>query len=434
MLTAAVWGGAGEHGRSCYRIGCGGVSVLLDCGVKKTGSGEYPLFEPSKISSLSAVFLSHAHEDHSMAIPLLYRMGYEGEVWTTRATWNQLPAYDEAWERQVRSKGGALPYDTADRKRVRYRFLEDAARAGTWFEAAPGIRVCWGPSGHLVGSVWLLLEIGGKRVFYSGDYCDESSLLRANLPGGADLEGIALAIVDAAYGSRPEVQEQELQRLLGTISKVSARGGHVLLPVPVYGRGQELLPIIAASLPGIPIICEEKLRYGFHELAAFQDWLKPGALERIQQAIQSVAAFVSGAEGAQAALAGPPSIIFASDGLLQTAIARQCYRALSEDPRHAILFTGHLYEGSFGVEVWRKHNAMDGTGAAMTLGCEVQRFRYKVHQGLPDVKRMLERIRPFQTLLVHADKRETDMLAARLAEEGFTGLHSLVPGERLLVI
>ncbi|MGM1045703.1 MAG: MBL fold metallo-hydrolase [Bacillota bacterium] len=434
MLTAAVWGGAGEHGRSCYHIECGGVSVLLDCGVKKTGIGEYPLFDRSKVSSLSTVFLSHAHEDHSMAIPILYRMGYEGEVWTTRATLNQLPAYYEAWEKQVRSKGGVLPYEKTDRERVRYRCMEESVAAGTWFETAPGIRVCWGPSGHLAGSIWLLIEMGGQRVFYSGDYCGESSLLQANLPSGADLEDISLAIVDAAYGSRPEVQEQELQRLLGTISEVSDRGGHVLLPVPVYGRGQELLPIIAASLPEIPIVCEETLLHGFRELAVFQDWLKPGALERTWQAIRSVAAFVADAEEVQAALAGPPSIFFAPDGLLQTAIARQYYRALSEDPRHAILFTGHLYEGSFGAKVWRKHNGMDKTGAATLFGCEVQRFQYKVHQGLPDVRRMLDRIRPLQTLLVHADKGETDLLATRLVEEGFTGLHSLVPGKQLLVV
>ncbi len=432
MLTAAVWGGAGEHGRSCYYVDCDGVSVLLDCGVKKTGCGEYPLFDRSRIASLSAVFLSHAHEDHSIAIPMLYHLGYKGVVWTTRATLSQLPTYYEAWEEQVRSKDGDLPYKKSDKERVRYRCLEEYAAAGAWFEVAPNVRVCWGASGHLAGSVWLLIEMGEQRVFYSGDYCDESILLRADLPTGTNSENISLAIVDAAYGSHPGRQEQELQRLLESIINVSERGGHVLLPVPKYGRGQELLPIVAAAAPHIPIVCEVSLLDGFHELEAFKYWLKPGALERTKQVIQEVAAIVEDIEEMMKTLSGPPSIFFVSDGLLQSAIGMQCYRAISDNPLHAILFTGHLYEGSFGAEVWHKHNALDKKIAPIHSGCEVQQFRYKVHQGLPDVRRMLEQLRPQRTLLVHADKAETDLLKARLIEEGFTGIHSLIPGQRLL--
>ncbi|VTR36305.1 Ribonuclease TTHA0252 [Actinobacillus pleuropneumoniae] len=73
-----MWGGAGEHGRSAYLLSGSQVHLLLDCGVKKEGAGDYPLIQQEQVPKLDAVFLSHAHEDHSVAIPLLYRLGYEG--------------------------------------------------------------------------------------------------------------------------------------------------------------------------------------------------------------------------------------------------------------------------------------------------------------------------------------------------------------------
>lgn len=438
MLTATVWGGAGEHGRSCYHIERGGVSVLLDCGVKKTDSGEYPLFDAAQIPKLSTVFLSHAHEDHSIGLPLLYRMGYRGDIWTTRATTQQLPTYFAMWSEYVQRLGEQLPYEAADMDQIRYRYLEDAADAGAWFEVVSGVKACWGPSGHLPGSVWILLDLGGKRLFYSGDYTSESSMLRADLPNLIDWSAPDLAIVDAAYGARAEVQAHEVERLIAKIREVLTRQGHILMPVPIYGRGQELLTLISEAIPEATIACESSLLQGFHEIEAYADWLRPGMLERVQQALICNVTIVHNEEERAAILAGSPSIIFAPDGMLQTPIAQEYYYRLANESCHALLFTGHLYAGSFGAQIWSLHNRDTGNldyaeKRSVSERCEVQRYHYKIHQGLPDVARMLEQLQPKHTILVHADKEKTDQLMERMPPLGFTELHSLTPGERLYV-
>lgn len=438
MLTTTIWGGAGEHGRSCYHVENSGISVLLDCGVKKSGVGEYPFIDASRIRDLSAVFLSHAHEDHSVGIPLLVELGYRGDVWTTRATISQLPGYFELWRKHVERLGGELPYDAETVGRIRYRCLEDAAAAGTWFEAVPGVQACWGPSGHLPGSVWLLLDIGGKLLYYSGDYTSESSLLRADLPHLQDGKSPDLAIIDAAYGDRGDVQEREVSRLVMKIREVSDRRGHVMMPVPLYGRGQELLTVVAERMPDASIICESKLLQGFHDLTRYSEWLWSDSGDRIRDALHRTR-FIYTEEDRAAAIAGPPSIIFTSDGLLETPIAQTYYHRLSHDARHAVLFTGHLYEGSFGAKVYEAYRRecgvqpnMNARQAVVVSGnCEIMQFHYKIHQGLPDVIRMLQRIRPKQALLVHASKEQTDQLCDRLSAQGFTGLHSLTPGDQV---
>ena len=131
--------------------------------------------------------LSHAHEDHSVAIPLLYKMGYQGEVWTTRETRAQLRTYFANWRRFAERVGEKLPYDEADEQAIRYRYLEDEVVSQTWFEPIPEVKVMWGRSGHLAGSVWFGVEMEGKRIFYSGDYTSESMLLQEDYPAEAFL-------------------------------------------------------------------------------------------------------------------------------------------------------------------------------------------------------------------------------------------------------
>ena len=102
------------------------------------------LIQQERVPKLDAVFLSHAHEDHSVAIPLLYRLGYEGEVWTTRETAAQLTAYFASWKEYAARVGMVLPYMEEDQLAIRYRYLEEEGDRLTWFEAFPGVKVMWG--------------------------------------------------------------------------------------------------------------------------------------------------------------------------------------------------------------------------------------------------------------------------------------------------
>jgi metallo-beta-lactamase family protein len=66
-----------------------GFRLLLDCGLFQGRRDEAHRqnrdlgFDPK---SLSAVLLSHAHVDHSGALPVLQKHGFSGKVYLTRAT------------------------------------------------------------------------------------------------------------------------------------------------------------------------------------------------------------------------------------------------------------------------------------------------------------------------------------------------------------
>lgn len=79
-------GAAHEVTGSCTLLELGGCHYLIDCGMEQ-GRDLYenvPL--PIAASLIDAVFLTHAHIDHSGMLPRLYRDGFKGRIYATAVT------------------------------------------------------------------------------------------------------------------------------------------------------------------------------------------------------------------------------------------------------------------------------------------------------------------------------------------------------------
>ncbi|MCM3174830.1 MBL fold metallo-hydrolase [Paenibacillus sp. MER 99-2] len=553
MIKLNVWGGAGEHGRSSYLLSGSTQRLLLDCGVKKGGAGEYPLLDKQIVPKLDAVLLSHAHEDHSVAIPLLYNLGYQGEVWTTRETREQLDTYFKAWRNNTERAGYAVPYEESDVQSIRYRYLEQEAARGTWFELIPGVWAIWGRTGHLAGSVWFAIEMEERRIFYSGDYTSESILLqeddplatlrganrlystqrskpmrsrvdqtalRGNIAVGQEAEFagdqainaslstsfreaeqaaisspahdpiamddkqllswqlapntkaveattssesralsiqpmkpleelLDLAIMDAAYGTDRDTQADKLQQLDHAIRETIARGGKVLLPMPVVGRGQEIMLWAEQQYPDIPLFVEQGLMKGMKQLLHSPYWLRESEVANKRSLTETIKECLNGSrwqtpvtqeEREQWLEQHGASLWFIPDGMMQSALARWYYSQLAGDQNNMVLLTGHVSEGTYAGQLSR---APEEHGK-----CEVRKVRYKVHQGWMDAARMIRRLPARHTILVHTNRKETDKLRdhllsdntlseARLSEGEEAApnkmIHSLSPGDELVL-
>lgn len=430
MMQLKVWGGAGEHGRSSYWIGNERTSILLDCGVKREGTGEYPLLDSSQVVNLDAVFLSHAHEDHSIAIPLLYKLGYTGKVWTTRITVDQLPGYYSSWGNYVKQHGDMLPYEDSDITKVQFGFLDEMAPPDQWIELSPTLRVRWGRSGHMLGSVWLLIEMEGKRLFYSGDYSEDSWLLGTDSPenvinGSLALEG---AIIDAAYSLDEQSQTEKLEQLYAAADGIIQNHGQLLLPVPVCGRGQDLLLLMRQRFPDTPIRIESEIMQALESMLLHPSWLKAGI--ELSSAINTIRGssfeIIQNEEQRQHLLKEDISrsraaIWFTNDGMMQSPKCQWYYEQLRQRRTNGIILTGHVAAGTTA----QKLLAMSDDAR----GCQMQMIRYKIHQGLPDVRNMTQAMNSSFKLLVHAPKKETAALVGQLTSEGIANLISLLPGD-----
>ena len=76
-----IAGGVGEHGRNCFLAQGETIRFLVDCGkMADAPEDPYPRLTRAQIRRLDAVFLTHAHADHSGAFPWLCENGFRGSV------------------------------------------------------------------------------------------------------------------------------------------------------------------------------------------------------------------------------------------------------------------------------------------------------------------------------------------------------------------
>ncbi len=93
-----------------------------------------------------------------------------------------------------------------------------------------GIEVTTGSAGHSFGGVWLHLNIG-EGVYYSGDFCLESTLYPFTMPPKA-----RIALLDASYGLYDNSLEEGKQSLLSFLKEEKS----LVMPVPQTGRALEI--------------------------------------------------------------------------------------------------------------------------------------------------------------------------------------------------
>ncbi|MBU3215043.1 MBL fold metallo-hydrolase [Clostridium estertheticum] len=257
-MKIQFYGAAKTVTGSCHILHINGKTVLLDCGLYQ-GKGEKVFaneefgFNPKEVDY---VILSHAHIDHSGRIPLLYKMGFKGEILSTQATMDlcsiMLPDSGHIHESEVEWKN-------KKRKRQGLKTLEPlytvklAELSLNLFRSVPydemiavfdGLKIRFRDAGHLLGSAIIELYMTEKnqeevKLVYSGDL---GNINKPILKDPTIINYTDYLIIETTYGNRvhPEIQE-DLKELLRIIKETFARGGNVIIPSFAVGRTQEIL-------------------------------------------------------------------------------------------------------------------------------------------------------------------------------------------------
>jgi len=281
MASIRFLGAAGTVTGSRYLVRtAAGASVLVDAGLFQ-GAKELRLRNwapfPVPAGSLDAVILTHAHIDHTGALPLLTRQGLRAQVWCTPATRDlchlMLPDSGRLQEEEARyaNRRGysrhapkALPlYGEADALAALrlLRPLPYSLRK----QVAPGIAVTFHRAGHILGSATVLMEVAepGRaplRLLFSGD------LGRYGVPILPDPEAAPAAdevLVESTYGNRLH-QGTARNTLRDEVRAAAGRGGAVVVPAFAIGRTQELLFELraleeAGEIPELPVFVDSPM-------------------------------------------------------------------------------------------------------------------------------------------------------------------------------
>ncbi|MFA4930549.1 MAG: MBL fold metallo-hydrolase [Patescibacteria group bacterium] len=228
---------------SCTLVETGGKQFLVDCGMFQGGekkpdlNREKFLFNPAQIEAL---FLTHAHLDHSGLLPRLVKEGFQGKIFCTKPTVEmaEIVLLDAAKiaEEDARYDSEEPIYDKDDV--VMLLSYMQGVEYHTDFTVGP-LQVKFYDAGHILGSAIVEIFDGEKRILFSGDLGNYPVLLlnKPDIPPGADA-----VVVESTYGDR---QHEDIymrkQILKEAVCEALGHGGVVMIPAFAMERTQELL-------------------------------------------------------------------------------------------------------------------------------------------------------------------------------------------------
>lgn len=244
---------------SCSLIEVGGVYGLVDCGMEQGADVFVNQDIPVEANKIDFVLLTHAHIDHSGNLPLLYKRGYSGLIYATRATCHlceimlrdcaHIQESDAEWKSRKAKRSGGEPVEpvyTMDDAEAAIGHLRPCDY-GEQIHIAENVVIRFTDAGHLMGSgsIELWLGEGGveKKLVFSGDIGNTNQPI-INDP--QYLKEADYVVTESTYGDRyhQKADTNNVQFLADVIQRTLDRGGNLVIPSFAVGRTQEMLYFI----------------------------------------------------------------------------------------------------------------------------------------------------------------------------------------------
>ena len=277
-MTVVPRGGAREVGRSCYHLLTPNLDIIVDCGLKQGDGGQFPDLRDIDQGQIDAVFLTHAHIDHSGGLPVLEHRGLlanDAPIITTRPTTalahtllhDSIKIHKEETERQGREQKFTRDdvHDVLERFSPKRHGEHKLSRDLRRLNSSEDLRYKLGDAGHLLGSVWFYVEHKNRRLVISGDLGGRS----AHLP---DIETPPTAdtlLLESTYGGRQQHRSLKSARnqLYQETLKAVRNDIPVLIPTFAVGRAQEVMQIFRERFPQESDDIQEQLEVVYDGMA-----------------------------------------------------------------------------------------------------------------------------------------------------------------------
>ena len=267
-------GAAGTVTGSKYLLETGGLRILVDCGLFQ-GYKNLRLLNwqplPVRPTDIDAVVLTHAHLDHSGALPLLVREGYRGPVLTTHGTRELcgLLLPDSGHLQEADAEFANRHKTSRHQPALPLYTEEDAHRALKLFKPLDfdepltlgALQLRLRPAGHILGASSVELRQGERTLFMSGDIGRPDDLM---MKPPVPIAHADTLVIESTYGDRHHDDGDHAGELADVIRRTAARGGMVIIPAFAVGRAQALLYQIwllkqANRIPDLPVFLDSPM-------------------------------------------------------------------------------------------------------------------------------------------------------------------------------
>ena len=385
---------------SCTLLEVCGKKYLVDCGMEQG----IDVFEnvpiPVPANTIEAVFLTHAHIDHSGMLPKLYKDGFRGSIYATTTTCDlcnimlrdaaHIQESEAQWQNRKAQRAGeelVVPvYTVADAIGAISRFRP--CEYGQVIQAEEGIVVRFSDIGHLLGSacieLWVTEEGVTKKIVFSGDVGNtDQPLIKDPLP----VEETDYLVLESTYGNRlHEKPGNTVGELADVLQRTFDRGGNVVIPSFAVGRTQEMLYAIrqikqegmVKGHNGFPVYVDSPLAVeatGIF-LQCDQSCFDEETAALVKQGINpiwfdDICLSVTSDESKQINFDKRPKVILSASGMCEAGRIRHHLKHNLWGEGNTILFVGYQAEGSLGRKLQDGAQYVRLFGEDITVNAEI---------------------------------------------------------------
>jgi len=475
-------GAAGTVTGSKHLLEADGRRILVDCGLFQ-GLKALRLrnWEPLPLdpATIDGVVLTHAHLDHCGYLPRLVAGGFRGRIFCTPGTKELcslvLPDAAHIQEEDAREANRhrftkhspALPlYTSIDAARALTQLQpvgyerpvplwesgqgQRIVRAGSDPGLAPTVEFI--NAGHLLGSAYARIRIGGRTILFGGDL---GRYDRPVLPDPSPVAEADILLLESTYGDRRHEADDGGERLGRIVTETAQRGGRLIIPSFAIGRVAEVLYWLKRleeeqRIPVLPVYLDSPMAIGALQFyssrlgeldAEFASSVSGTGIRHETPGLRRVAAFAttrlttvaSPQQSADLVASRQPSIVISSSGMATGGRVLRHLAATISNPKNTVMFVGYQAAGTRGRLLTDGAKEIKLMGRTYSVAARIERIdSMSAHADVGEIMRWLSGFSrpPRMTYLVHGEPPALSALAATIAAARWP-VHVAVHHERV---
>ncbi len=386
---------------SCTMLEINGKYYLVDCGMEQGKDVFQNIALPIPAGEIEAVFLTHAHIDHSGMLPKLYKDGFKGTIYATDVTCDlcNIMLRDSAHIQESEAKWRSVKAQRAGLEPVEPVYtLDDAVGALSLFRrciygdriaCGEGVEARFTDIGHLLGSacieLWLSEKGVEKKIVFSGDVGNTNQRI---IRDPQKVDSADYLVIESTYGNRLHSADKSnaVVELANYIQQTLDRGGNLVIPSFAVGRTQELLYAIreikqngmVTGHNGFPVYVDSPLAveatsiflqcnpicFDEETTALVEQGINPIWFDGIRMSVSSD-------ESKMINQNDEPKVIISASGMCEAGRIRHHLKHNLWRANSTVLFVGYQSEGSLGRRLLEGEKTVNLFGEPITVNAQI---------------------------------------------------------------